>query len=310
LNFSMKVLNYTVYAIIRVFLFLGRWMPMAPTYFYMRRLGALAYRLAWRRRAIMLHNLELALGDRTTPAERERIARESMISLFLSLGELLHMDQIYAHWEQCFQVEGAEHIRPLVEAKKGFFGLGAHLGGWMLPGAIYCIFPELPWANLVARPIRNPYLQGLLEFVGKNFDGSIITTQGTGQQIVEAVERGELVGLYMDQESRRDMGVFVKFFGRDASSHVVPGYLAWKHHIPFIPVWHIRTGPGKFRIVFGEPIKYELTDDPDENNRRVAQAIASVLEDLIRQYPEQWLWAHNRWKRRPDGSKNLVEMKK
>ena len=180
--------------------------------------------------------------------------RGSLISLFLSVGELLHMDQIYAHWERHFQVEGAEHIRPLVEAKQGFFGLGAHLGGWMLPGAIYCVFPELPWANLVARPLRNPYLQGLLEYVGNEFDGSIITTRGTGRQIMEAVERGELVGFYMDQESRRDQGIFVEFFGRDASSHVVPGYLAWKHQIPFFPVWHVRTGPGKFRIIFGAPI--------------------------------------------------------
>ena len=257
----------------------------------------------------MLYNLELALGDRTTAEERERIARESMISLFLSLAELLHMDQIYANWEKHFQVEGEERIRPLVEAKKGFFGLGAHLGGWMLPGAIYCVFPELPWANLVARPLRNPYLQGLLEYLGHNFDGTIISTRGTGRQIIEAVERGELVGFYMDQESRRDQGIFVKFFGQDASSHVVPGYLTWKHQVPFIPVWHVRTGPGKFRIIFGEPIRYELTDDPDENNRRVTQAIAKAVEDLIREFPEQWLWAHNRWRRRPDGTKVKLDEK-
>ena len=247
----MKAINYAVYAVIRGVLFFGRWMPMAPTFFFMRLLGGMAYRLAGKRRALMLYNLELALGATTTPEERERIARESMISLFLSAGECLHMDQIYAHWERHFTVEGEENVRPLVEARKGFFGIGAHLGGWMLPGAIYCVFPELPWGNMVARPLRNPYMQALLEYLAKNFDGSIITTRGTGQQIVDAVERGELVGFYMDQESRRDQGIFVKFFGRDANSHVVPGYLAWKHQVPFIPVWHVRTGPGKFRIIFG-----------------------------------------------------------
>jgi len=306
----MKVLNYTVYAIIRVFLFFGRWTPMAPTYFYMRLLGALAYRLAGRRRALMLYNLELALGDRTTVEERERIARESMISLFLSIGELLHMDQFYAHWERHFTVEGEENIRSLVDAKKGFFGIGAHLGGWTLPGAIYCVFPEVPWVNMVARPLRNPYLQGLLDYLAKNFGGSIITTRGTGQRIIDAVERGELVGFYMDQESRRGQGVFVKFFGQDACSHVVPGYLAWKHQVPFIPIWHVRTGMGKFRVIFGAPIQYELTDDPDENSRRVTQAIAKALEDLIGEHPEQWLWAHNRWRRRPDGSNLKLFQKK
>ena len=306
----MRALNYTVFAMIRVILFAGRWLPMAPTFWLMRRMGALAYRLAKKRRALMLYNLELALGDQTTPEQRERIARESMINLFFSVGELLHMDQIYDHWEEHFHFEGEEHVRPLVEQKKGFFGIGAHLGGWMLPGAIYCLLPELPWANMVARPLRNPYMQGLLEYLAKNFDGSIITTRGTGQQIVDAVARGELVGFYMDQESRRDQGIFVNFFGHDASSHVVPGYLAWKHQIPFIHVWHVRERPGSFRVMLGPPLQYELTGDPDENNRRVTQAIANEVESLIRQHPEQWLWAHNRWRRRPDGTKVKIHEKK
>ena len=61
----------------------------------------------------------------------------------------------------------------------------------MLPGAIYCVFPELPWANMVARPLRNPHLQALFEYVSHNFDGSLIATRGTGQQIVDAVKGDE-----------------------------------------------------------------------------------------------------------------------
>jgi len=150
----------------------------------------------------------------------------------------------------------------------------------------------------------------LMDFLATKFEGRIISTRGTGKMIEDAVNNGELVGLYMDQESRRGQGVFVKFFGRDACSHVVPGYLAWKNDVPMVPHWLVRKKPGYVRAIFREPIKYELTDDVDENNRRVAQAIADEIESAIREYPEQWLWAHNRWRRRPDGTKIEIYEKK
>lgn len=301
----MRFVNYLVYLLARTILLWGRYAPMAPTFWFMRALGSLAWRFARRRRALILYNLEQALPE-LSPEERERIGRESLISLLVSVGECLHMDQMYAHFDKHFNYIGKENVQPLIERKKGFFVFGGHFGGWMLPGAVMCAFPDLPGANMVARPLRNPKMQELLDYLAVNFGGRIITTRGTGSQIVDAVDRGELVGLYMDQESRRDQGVFVKFFGREASSHVVPGYLAWKHDIPLIPYWLIREKPGHYRVTLDPPLQYELTPDKDENNRIVTQAITAEVERMIRLHPEQWLWAHNRWRRRPDGTKVTI----
>jgi len=307
----MKFVNFTVYALCRVVLFFGRWMPMTPTFWFMRALGRIGWRFAHRRRALILSNLELALGAETTPEERERIGRESLIHVLVSVGECLHMYRMYAHPEKYFTFIGRENVRPLIDRGQGLFAFGGHFGGWMLPGAIMLAFPDLPGAGMVARPLRNPRLQELLEYMVVQFGGHLITTRGTGQGIVDAAARGELIGLYMDQESRRDQGIFINFFGRPANSHVVPGYLAWKHDIPLVSFWLIREQPGHYRVEFSQPLEYELTGDTDENNRRVTQAIATEVERIIRLHPEQWLWAHNRWRRRPDGTKvTLFEKKK
>ncbi|MFO8056834.1 MAG: hypothetical protein R6V10_06030 [bacterium] len=298
----MKALNLLVYGVIKFFLVIGRIVPAEITFFWMKVLVRIVYPFLRKRRKIMLWNLEHALGDETTPEERERIAFRSMENLFLAMGELLHLEKIMSQFDRRFTWEGKEIVDRYIAEGRGFFVFGGHYGGWTLPSIAPAMFPELSAVNMVARPLRNPYLDGILHYLAGKFKGKVVTTRGTGREITDAIDNGELVGLYMDQESRRSQGIFVKFFGKDALSHVVPGYLAWKHDIPLIPFWIPRTKPGHFHVIFREPLQYELTDDPEENNRRVTQAIAAEVERTIRERPEQWLWAHSRWRRRPDGT--------
>jgi KDO2-lipid IV(A) lauroyltransferase len=307
----MKYLNLMVYGVIKSFLLLGKIVPMQVTFFFMRLLARAVYPFLGKRREIMLWNLEHALGDETTEEERKRIAFRSIENLFVAMGELLHLEKITNNFNKHFTWEGKEIVDRYIAEGKGFFVFGGHYGGWTLPSVAPALFPELPAVNMVARPLRNPYMDSILHYLAGKFNGKVVTTRGTGQEIVDAINNGELVGLYMDQESRRGQGIFIKFFGRDASSHVVPGYLAWKHNIPLVPFWIPRTRSGHFHVIFRGPLQYELTDDTEENNRRVTQAIADEVERTIRERPEQWLWAHSRWRRRPDGTVHpLFERKK
>ncbi len=307
----MRALNLAVYGVIKFILILGKIVPMQLTFLWMRLNARMVYPFIRKRRRIMLWNLEHALGDETTPEERERIAFRSLENLFLAVGELIHLEKITDNFNQHFTWEGKEIVDRYIAEGKGFFVFGGHYGGWTLPSVAPALFPELHAVNMVARPLRNPYLDSILHYLAGKFKGKVVTTRGTGGEIVDAINNGELVGLYMDQESRRGQGIFVKFFGQDALSHVVPAYLAWKHDIPLIPFWIPRTRPGHFHVIFREPLHYELTDDPEENNRRVTQAIADEVERTIRERPEQWLWAHSRWRRRPDGTVHpLFERKK
>ncbi len=294
-----NVLNYISYLLIRLFMATFAALPMSFGFAFAKALGVAGYYLLPGRRKIALENLELALGAERTEEERERIARESFINAAYSAMEMIHFERIIAEWKERFSFEGDELIDEMIRKKKGFFVFGGHLGAWMmLP-----IFPKrfIP-GNVVIRPQRNPYFDRYLRRLVEKWGGRMINTRGTGDLIEDLAKKGEMVGFYMDQESRREQGVFVDFFGRPASSHVVPPYLAWKHDIPMFPYWMPRETPGRVNVIFKPPVEFVKTGDKDNDIRVNTQRLAREVEDTIRRYPEQWFWVHRRWKRQMDGS--------
>ncbi len=305
----MRIINYISFLILRGLWFSWRYvMPEKFSFAMTRRVGLLAYRLLGRYRRLTLSNLEYALGDCTTLEERERIARECFINIGYNFMELMFMDKIVEEWEERVEWEGDNLVDDLGKQGQGFFAFGGHLGCYTLVAVTEKRFKDIG-LNMLMRPLRNEFLNDFIAMMAKNLDANIIYSRGTGDEIVNAAENGELIGLFMDQESRRKQGMFVKFFGRDACSHVVPGHLALKHDIPMLPLWMPRTTPGRFKVIFKEPLEVEHTGDPDQDLKLMTQAIVDEVEWAIRKWPEQWLWAHDRWKRKIDGS-DVAERKK
>ena len=310
----MKIFNFLTFKL----MMFGRWLmaklPEQGTYRAAYGLGRLSYYLIGRGlRELALSNLEQALGDQTTAAERVEILRDTLTNLAYTFAELMHMDQIMDDWQNRFEFEGAPLIEEMIARRQGMIVFGGHFGGWTIFKAIGMRFPPLiGHAHVVIRPQRNPYLdQWLRRYVDQQSPGSLmINTRGSGDLIEQLLERGDLVGMFMDQESRREQGVFVKFFGRLANSHVVPAYLSRKLKVPMFPYWIPRTRPGHFKIIFREPIPILDTGDTDADIKAMTQLIAAEVERTIRQYPEQWLWLHSRWKRRPEADAAAAPEKK
>ncbi len=294
----MKVLNYIVYLIFRSAWMWTKILPMGPVFWLAGQAGKLAYYVVPGRRKIALKNLELAFGNSKTPEERDRICRESFIHLCYSGAEFFFMDRLSKDWKSHSTWEGAEMIDDCIKRRQAHFIFGGHLGGWMLIQLVAKRFDVSGRrSGVVIRPQRNPYIDRFIHRLVERADGVMINTRGTGKLIEQLILEGNLLGFYMDQQSRRKQGIPVEFFGMPAYSHVVPGYLAWKHRIPMLPFWIIRVKPGHMHMIFRSPLQFSYTGDKEKDIRAVTQLIVSEVERIIRENPEQWLWAHNRWSR-------------
>jgi KDO2-lipid IV(A) lauroyltransferase len=183
-----------------------------------------------------------------------------------------------------------------LEAKKrgrGVLFATAHLGNWELSAYAHALMAEP--MNVVVRPLDNPILD---EFVERRRAGSgnrILAKSDYLRRAIEALRRNEAVGVLIDQDAGPD-GVFVDFFGRRASA--TPAFAKLAHRtgaaiIPGFALWNARERRYVLRF---SPI-VETTGDA----ARDTQTLHSILEGAIRQYPDQWMWLHRRWKTRPPG---------
>ncbi len=73
--------------------------------------------------------------------------------------------------------------------------------------------------------------------------------------------------------------------------------------VPAFTIWDPVLG--KYRVHFDPAISLVRTGADEADVEANTQKFTRVIEDIIRKYPDQWLWVHKRWKTRPDGQPPL-----
>jgi KDO2-lipid IV(A) lauroyltransferase len=95
-------------------------------------------------------------------------------------------------------------------------------------------------------------------------------------------------------------GVFVDFFGKPARTPVGPILLPYKTGSPIIPMAIVRIPDNKYKIIVKPRVELVFSDDREKDAQQTTQRCTKVLESIIREYPDQWLWMHDRWKSKPE----------
>ncbi len=260
--------------------------------FYARVLDRTIPRL----RKTALCNLEMAFPDR--PAEeRVRIAD----GVFRSIGRIIYSfarlpsinAQNVGEW---IRYEGLDNYLAAKRQGRGVLVATGHLGNWELSACTHAIMTEP--MNVVVRPLDNERLDAFVERRRQLTGNKIIGKWDAPRAILRALRANEAVGILIDQNTSSKEGIFVNFFGVPASTGtafvrfaartgaiVIPGFALWSQT------------ERRYILRFYPPVP--ISGDTAEDTQRVQ----SVLESIIREYPDQWLWIHRRWKTRPpDGS--------
>jgi Kdo2-lipid IVA lauroyltransferase/acyltransferase len=177
----------------------------------------------------------------------------------------------------------------------------AHLANWELP-AICAATYKLDSAVLYRRPNIAAIDSWLRETRTANMGELIATGMDAPVKIAEAIERGAHVGMLVDQYYVR--GVPVNFFGRRTNANPLLARLARHFDCPIHGTRIIRLPDHRFRAELTEAIAPVRDAEGKIDIAGTMQTITNVVEGWIREYPEQWLWLHRRW--RPEEPNNVT----
>jgi KDO2-lipid IV(A) lauroyltransferase len=263
-------------------------------------IGWLAYTATPRLRRVGLKNLSLAFPDKRA-AECERILRGMYRQLGWQLAEFCHMPRYtLQRANQFIRYEGLENYLAAQRRGNGVLVLTGHLGAWEL-SSFYHSLAGYPM-SMVIRRLDNPWINRLVNSIRTQHGNHVLPKDDFARGLISTMRAGETVGVLMDTNMTPPQGVFVDFFGHAActasgvarvalrtGAAVLPGFLIWE--------------PAEKRYVLHFLPELKLVDTGDAERDAIAntQIFTAALEEVIRRYPEQWLWVHRRWKTRPPG---------
>ncbi|PID56201.1 lipid A biosynthesis acyltransferase [candidate division KSB3 bacterium] len=263
-------------------------------------IGRLLYYLLPSRRAIGLKNLQVAFGDELSDAGRKAILKTTFKNLGKTLIETLRMPKISREaLLEKVEIVGEEYCRAAKDKGRGLVYLTGHLGCWEFSSHAYSAAGYL--IHTVMRPLDNPYLNEQICKRRMMFGNPLIYRGNGLRQILAALKKGERVGILMDQNTLRSKGIFVDFFGKAACTTPVIAILALRYNVPVVPGFIIRTGFDRHKLFFGPEIEIERSGNFQKDIAVNTEKFNKIIEDVIRRYPDQWFWIHNRWKTRPPG---------
>lgn len=247
-------------------------------------------------------NLTAAFPEKS-PAEIEAILRGSWDNLGRMGAEFAHLQRLWdydpAHPGGRIELPalGIERFSQLLHDGKPALIFAAHLANWELP-AISAANYKLDSAALYRRP-NNARLDRWLRETRTASMGELISTGLEAPlKIAQALERGAHVGMLVDQYYVR--GVEVTFFGRRTRANPLIARLAQHFDCPIHGARIIRLPGHRFTGELTEAIEPARDAQGKVDIAGTMQIITSRVESWIREYPEQWLWQHRRWRPEDD----------
>ena len=294
-----KPYRFFLYLLARIAEFFVYVLPRPVALFLARRGGELAFRLVARQRRKILENLNRAFGDEKTEAEIQHIASRVMSHLAETMVDLIQLPKLSAQKldEIVNLSEGLGILEDLRRKGRGVITLTAHLGNWELLAAGFAM-KGLPMSVIARRLYYERYNHWIIA-KRQSAGLKVLYQEESAKELLTCLRRNEIIGILPDQDIDRLPGIFVDFFGHPAYTTVAPVKLALKLRTPIAIGFLIREPQNRYRLVVGDILEVEADNTLEDAVREWTLKWTQCFEKFIRQYPEQWVWMHNRWRTQP-----------
>jgi KDO2-lipid IV(A) lauroyltransferase len=140
--------------------------------------------------------------------------------------------------------------------------------------------------------MKNPYIYKWVRSLRSSCHLNHIDKRGAVKEVLKELHGNRLVAILIDQWASAD-GLWVNFFGKPTSTTSIPVRFAKHTGAALVPAYCIRVGADQYEIQVKEEVPIQEGDDSEI---KTTEQLNRILEQQILKYPEQWSWAHRRWK--------------
>jgi len=280
-----------------IILFCFRYVPLPIRKLFFKFLLILFYHAAAKHRLIALHNLRCAFPEKGMK-ELIEIAKGVYRNIAITAAEFFSLPSITReNVHEWVDLEGLEHFETGIAHGKGLLTIIAHFGNWeLMPVTAPLFLKFLKPSDIVYRPLDSPVFDNMVEYV-RTINGNVMIPKGgTGKRIMELLKQNHTIGILSDQNVSAREGVFVDFFGRPACTGAGLAVLALRSGAPVLPMFMARQKSGKYKFILKPLVEISRTGDYEADLLENTQRFTKVVEEVVREYPDQWFWIHQRWK--------------
>ena len=188
------------------------------------------------------------------------------------------------------EIDGQEILEKIKKENSQVIFISGHFSNFEL----MAMHLEKSGINLCAiyRPLNNIFLNGIMERIRKRYICKKQIKKGIGslRQLIALKKNNYSTAIMIDQ--RVSEGILSNFFNHEALTTTIPAQLVKKFNIPIVPVYIERIENINFKICISKPIYF----DEDTTTDKITDELNRILEKMILNKPDNWIWSHNRWK--------------
>ena len=211
-------------------------------------------------------------------------------NLGYTIAEYSHLKQIL---KDKINVIENDHYREAFSGSERSIIISAHNANWEIPGM--SIRKTMHKTSAIVREPNNPIINYILKQLREKYSLRCLSKNRTGtKQLLNNFKNGESIALLADLQL--SSGIGLNFFGKEMKFSSLPAQLALKSRCKIFLGWPIRKNDGKYEFEIHQSIQASDYEDTSDNIEKISKIIIAYYESMIKKYPEQYFWFHNRWK--------------
>ncbi len=285
------MLDFIVYLLYRAGSAIASALPLQALFVLGEFLGFCAWIVLGNYRHLAQRNVAIAFDNEKSPRELRRLVRRHFQrlggNLLCSIKlAVMPLEKVRAR----VKIENAEAAHRELRAGRPIVFVLSHLGNWELQAQIFPVVIGYVRSGAIFQQLGNRYIDKHVRALRGRVGVELFDRREGFQKAIQLLRGGGAIGVLSDQHAG-DLGLWVPFFNKLASTSPLPALLAKRTGAALLGIAIYTDGPARWRMVFTDQV-----GAPGDSVEALTAKANELVARQVRHAPEDWFWVHDRWK--------------